>query len=125
MPASHWLSVRRSLVLSLYWFVAVCYAAVTEEQGPILAPHIGDGSKQPNIIFLLTDDQDLHMDSLNYMPNLKEHLIERGTYYRRHYCTVALCCPSRATIWTGKEAHNTNVTDVNPPYGLFPWPAAG
>lgn len=73
--------------------------------------------KQPNIVFILTDDQDLHMDSLSYMPYLKKHLTDRGTSYQRHYCTVALCCPSRVSLWTGKAAHNTNVTDVNPPYG--------
>lgn len=73
--------------------------------------------KQPNIVFVLTDDQDLHMDSLAYMPRLKKHLADQGTTFTRHYCTVALCCPSRVSMWTGKAAHNTNVTDVNPPYG--------
>ncbi|PPJ57714.1 hypothetical protein CBER1_00089 [Cercospora berteroae] len=80
----------------------------------------GTTAKQPNIIFILTDDQDLHMDSLSYMPYLKEHITEQGTTFGRHYCTVAQCCPSRVTIWTGKAAHNTNVTDVNPPYGGWP-----
>ncbi|KAF7892718.1 uncharacterized protein EAF02_000256 [Botrytis sinoallii] len=37
----------------------------------------------------------------------------------RHYCTTAICCPSRVTLWTGKNAHNTNVTDVAPPYGGY------
>lgn len=26
----------------------------------------------------------------------------------------------RETVWTGRNAHNTNVTDVNPPYGGYP-----
>ncbi|RMZ81805.1 hypothetical protein DV738_g2020, partial [Chaetothyriales sp. CBS 135597] len=77
-------------------------------------------SSQPNIIFILTDDQDVHMDSLLYMPFLKKHLIDEGLVFERHYCTVALCCPSRVSLWTGKAAHNTNVTDVNPPYGGYP-----
>ena len=74
-------------------------------------------SSKPNIVFILTDDQDLHMDSLSYMPFLKTHLIDEGTFFQRHYCTIALCCPSRVSLWTGRAAHNTNVTDVNPPYG--------
>lgn len=77
----------------------------------------GDASK-PNIVFILTDDQDLHMNSLAHMPHLKKHLLDEGTFFQRHYCTVALCCPSRVNLWTGKAAHNTNVTDVNPPYGM-------
>ncbi|KAK8212924.1 hypothetical protein M8818_003089 [Zalaria obscura] len=79
----------------------------------------GDASK-PNIVFILTDDQDLHMNSLAHMPHLKKHLLDEGTFFQRHYCTVALCCPSRVNLWTGKAAHNTNVTDVNPPYGGYP-----
>jgi hypothetical protein len=73
--------------------------------------------KRPNIIFILTDDQDLHMDSLNYMPLLQKYIVKEGTFYERHYCSTAICCPSRVRLWTGKYAHNTNVTDVFPPYG--------
>ncbi len=74
-------------------------------------------SRKPNIIFILTDDQDLHMQSLDYLPLVKNHLIDRGTLYKRHFCTTAVCCPSRVSLWTGKQAHNTNVTDVRPPHG--------
>jgi N-acetylglucosamine-6-sulfatase len=77
-----------------------------------------DGSK-PNIVLILTDDQDLHMDSLDYMPLLKQHIIDYGTSYKSHYCSTAICCPSRVTLWTGRNAHNTNVTDVFPPYGAW------
>lgn len=48
----------------------------------------GVSAKRPNVVFILTDDQDLHMDSLSYMPNVKKHLIDQGTYYQKHYCTV-------------------------------------
>ncbi|CAH0028530.1 unnamed protein product [Clonostachys rhizophaga] len=77
-------------------------------------------SSRPNIIFVLTDDQDVHMNSLDYIPLIKERLIDQGTLYKRHFCTTAVCCPSRASLWTGKLAHNTNVTDLFPPYGGFP-----
>ncbi|KAI0020296.1 alkaline-phosphatase-like protein [Xylariomycetidae sp. FL0641] len=88
-------------------------------------PLLGDGpvspnTAKPNIVFILTDDQDLHMQSLDYMPLLKKHITDRGTFFKRHFCTVSLCCPSRVTLWTGKAAHNTNVTNVTPPYGGYP-----
>lgn len=86
--------------------------AATEQQQPLTT------GKKPNIVFILSDDQDLHMDSLSYMPHLQKLLVERGTSFKRHYCVNALCCPSRVNLWTGKAPHNTNVTDVNPPYGL-------
>jgi arylsulfatase A-like enzyme len=78
---------------------------------------IGHGTKRPNVVFILTDDQDAQMNSLDYMPIVQEQLVKKGTNYRKHYCTVALCCPSRVNLWTGQTAHNTNVTDVTPPYG--------
>lgn len=76
--------------------------------------------KRPNVVMILTDDQDMHMQSLDYMPLLKKHMMDRGTFYKRHFCTTAVCCPARVTLWTGRTAHNTNVTDVNPPHGKYP-----
>ncbi|KAJ5692282.1 arylsulfatase, partial [Penicillium macrosclerotiorum] len=99
-----------------------CLSALTTlavGQSPSLQ-HPLSAMTRPNIIFILTDDQDVHLDSLKYMPFVKKHLIDQGTHYRSHYCTTSVCCPSRVTLWTGKLAHNTNVTDVNPPYGGYP-----
>ncbi|CAI4212298.1 unnamed protein product [Parascedosporium putredinis] len=75
---------------------------------------------RPNIILILTDDQDVHMDSLRFTPLTHKHLISQGTLYKKHFCTTAVCCPSRASLWTGKLSHNTNVTDLTPPYGGYP-----
>ncbi|KAJ5152395.1 hypothetical protein N7492_010690, partial [Penicillium capsulatum] len=72
--------------------------------------------KSPNVLFIMTDDQDLHMNSLDAMPNVKSLIGEHGTTYNSHYCTVALCCPSRVSLLTGKAAHNTNVTSLKMPY---------
>ncbi|RMD40226.1 hypothetical protein DV735_g4905, partial [Chaetothyriales sp. CBS 134920] len=80
----------------------------------------GHRDEKPNIVFILTDDQDAHLNSLAYMPKLQKHLIDQGTLFERHYVTVALCCPSRVSLWTGRAAHNTNVTDVQVPYGGYP-----
>lgn len=92
--------------------VKACFASAQEQ-----APFKVD-TQRPNIVFILTDDQDVHLSSLDYMPLVRKHLLEKGTYYKKHYCTTAVCCPSRVTLWTGKAAHNTNITDVNPPYGV-------
>jgi len=89
----------------------------------VLGPGHEQRSRRPNIVFILTDDQDLHMNSLDYVPFIQKHLIKRGTLYKKHFCTTAICCPSRVSILTGKLSHNTNVTDVSPPYGEIPVPA--
>lgn len=88
-------------------------------QRPVTGSSSSGSRDRPNIVFILTDDQDLHMQSLDYMPFVKKHLTDRGTFFKRHFCTIAICCPSRVSLWTGRAAHNTNVTDVNPPYGMI------
>jgi arylsulfatase A-like enzyme len=112
-------TVLISWVTLLSRAVAIDYAQI-----PIPAQQDQDLSKlstsRPNIVFILTDDQDLHLGSLEYTPLTRKHLLDEGTFYSRHFVTIAVCCPSRVSLWTGKAAHNTNVTDVNPPYGGYP-----
>ncbi|KAJ5371047.1 alkaline-phosphatase-like protein [Penicillium cataractarum] len=79
-----------------------------------------DATSKPNFIIILTDDQDLRMGSMDHLPKVKKYLTDEGMYFNHHYATVALCCPSRASMWTGKAAHNTKITDLKPPYGGFP-----
>ncbi|KAK6814360.1 hypothetical protein RU639_009474 [Aspergillus parasiticus] len=75
---------------------------------------------RPNIVFILVDDQDLQMDSLSYTPHTNHYIKDQGVFYKNHFVTTALCCPSRVSLWTGKQAHNTNVTEIYPPYGGYP-----
>ncbi|KAL7625776.1 hypothetical protein AAE478_004999 [Parahypoxylon ruwenzoriense] len=87
--------------------------------GPRPDPGVGRG-RRPNVVFVLTDDQDARLGSLEHMPRTRRDLLREGTSFARHYATTAVCCPSRVSLWTGRLAHNTNVTDVNPPYGGYP-----
>ena len=117
-------AVRRMLCFfiaaaALFTFIAEAKTVRNEVSSDSQVPFTSDINRhsRPNIIFFLTDDQDANLDSLSYQPFVQQHLINQGLMFKRHYCTVALCCPSRVNLWTGKAAHNTNVTDVNPPYG--------
>jgi arylsulfatase len=74
-------------------------------------------SKRPNFLFILTDDQDRQLGSPEYMPKTLSRIKDKGVEFTNHFVTTALCCPSRVSLWTGRQAHNTNVTDVNPPWG--------
>ena len=76
-------------------------------------------SKLPNFLSIMTEDQDLKLDSLSYMPLVVKHMQDRGMSFNNHFVTTALCCPSRVSLLTGRQAHNTNVTDVHPPWGKF------
>lgn len=103
--------------IGLAWLSALSVCAA---QTPLLARNNSTTAKQPNVLFIITDDQDLHLNSLDYLPKVKKYLSDEGTSFTHHYCTIALCCPSRVSLLTGKAAHNTNVTDVKPPYGGYP-----
>lgn len=46
------------------------------------------------------------------MSVLQNRLVNEGTQFTNHYGTVALCCPGRATLLRGQQAHNTNITQV-------------
>ncbi|KAG0236794.1 hypothetical protein BGW42_002662 [Actinomortierella wolfii] len=68
----------------------------------------------------MTDDQDNRYNSLDYMPNVNKYIRQEGTEFTNYYTTSAMCCPSRVSFWTGKFAHNTNVTNELPPHGGYP-----
>jgi N-acetylglucosamine-6-sulfatase len=70
---------------------------------------------KPNIILVLTDDQDLR--SLAHMPRVKAKLVDRGTTFENGLVTDALCCPSRASILRGQYPHNHGVEGNIEPSG--------
>ena len=45
-----------------------------------------------NIIFVMTDDQDLQLDSMVAMPYIKADLIEQGTTMENAFASTPICC---------------------------------
>ncbi|MBV9303833.1 MAG: sulfatase-like hydrolase/transferase, partial [Acidobacteriaceae bacterium] len=74
-------------------------------------------TKKPNIVFILTDDEDYA--SAQLLPSLKSQLIEKGASFDNDFVGNSLCCPSRSTILTGLYAHNHDVENNNPPKGGY------
>jgi arylsulfatase A-like enzyme len=64
-------------------------------------------TQQPNIVLVLTDDQ--RRDTMRRMPQVQRLLVDKGTQFSHAMVPTALCCPSRATILTGRYAHHTKV----------------
>jgi arylsulfatase A-like enzyme len=74
-------------------------------------------TRRPNIVFLLTDD--LSWDLVKYMPHVREMQAE-GTTFSKFFVSNSLCCPSRATIFTGKFPHNMGIYTNGGKEGGFP-----
>ena len=61
---------------------------------------------KPNVVFVLTDD--LSMNLVQYMPHVQA-MAKSGTSFANYTVTDSLCCPSRASTFTGKFPHDTGI----------------
>lgn len=72
--------------------------------------------RRPNIVFVLTDD--LAENLVAYMPHVLA-MQRHGVSFSNYFVTDSLCCPSRASILTGRYPHDTRVFDNSPPEGGY------
>ena len=61
----------------------------------------------PNVLIVMTDDQ--RFDSMAMLPRTRAWFGDQGTYFPNSYANTPLCCPSRASIMTGRYTHNHDV----------------
>lgn len=89
-----------------------------------------DGAEPPpveagryNIVVLYTDDQrfdtlDMTIDGVEVMPNVQQRLLPAGVKFANAYTPIPLCCPARASTYSGGFlAQDTGVLENNPPNG--------
>jgi N-acetylglucosamine-6-sulfatase len=72
---------------------------------------------QPNIVFILTDDQ--RWDETWAMPYFQADLAAHGISFSNMFVVNSLCCPARASILTGDYSHTTGVYGNGGTYGGF------
>ncbi len=84
-------------------------------------PRVVHAATKPNIIVVMTDD--LEVGTFNTMlasgllPNIKSRLVDHGITFDNSFVSDSLCCPSRATFFTGQYPHNTGVVSNSGPNG--------
>lgn len=61
---------------------------------------------RPNVLIIVTDDQ---RDGLGVMRATRRLIADKGYRFENAVATTPLCCPARASIFTGRYAHNTGV----------------
>lgn len=67
---------------------------------------ISRSADAPNILIIVTDDQ---RDDLSTMPETARLFRDEGLDLENGFVTTPICCPSRASIFTGRYAHNHGV----------------
>jgi N-acetylglucosamine-6-sulfatase len=72
---------------------------------------------RPNIVMLMTDDQTLA--DMEVMPKTRHLIGDAGVTFSNAFVSYSLCCPSRATYFTGQYAHNHGVLYNHPPNGGY------
>lgn len=60
----------------------------------------------PNILLLLTDDQDSLVGGMDHMPRLEKYLKRKGAVMDNFFVHTPICCPSRSSILSGRYLHN-------------------
>ncbi|XP_043241458.1 N-acetylglucosamine-6-sulfatase-like isoform X2 [Amphibalanus amphitrite] len=66
-------------------------------------------SKHPSFVFILTDDQDTVLQGMHPMSFTKKFFQDGGVEFKNAFVSTPVCCPSRATLLTGRYQHNTAV----------------
>jgi arylsulfatase A-like enzyme len=79
---------------------------------PAGAAHAQDGqpgaaASGPNVVVVMTDDQ--RYDDMAVLPRTRKLIGDAGVTFTRAYASYPVCCPARATFFTGQYAHNHKV----------------
>ena len=73
--------------------------------------------KRHNIVFILTDDQDLVLNTMPIMNKTEKVLFSKSLKFTNAFVNSPCCCVSRASILTGRYVHNTKSYGNNLPGG--------
>jgi N-acetylglucosamine-6-sulfatase len=112
--------MRARLIAVVAAGLAMATALALAPSEPAAPAAAGAQATPPNVIVLLTDDQETY--SMRVMKTVRKELKRKGTTMKRFYDNFPLCCPARTTIFTGQYAHNHHVLSNVPPdggYGVF------
>jgi len=74
-------------------------------------------AERPNFVVVMTDDQTV--EDLQVMQRTQSLLVDKGVNFSNSFVSYPVCCPSRATFFSGQYAHNHGVLGLFPPTGGY------
>jgi uncharacterized sulfatase len=108
---------RLATVCKVLWLLQIA-ASVSGFAG-LLFNGSSFGQTPPNVVLIVSDDQAYGDYSFMGHPHIKTPNIDRlaveSLTFRRGYVPSSLCCPSLATILTGRYPHQHKITSNDPP----------
>jgi N-acetylglucosamine-6-sulfatase len=112
--------------------IAACYLGLLVLAIVMLADPrakaIAEARPRPSFVVIQTDDQTLEQlyavfapvgEPIEAMPNTRALIAERGVTFNRYYTPYSLCAPSRASLLSGRYAHNDHVRGNVQPEGGY------
>nr|XP_055045645.1 N-acetylglucosamine-6-sulfatase [Misgurnus anguillicaudatus] len=98
-------SKMNSFSFMMLHFILIC---VTLHCGNLVA---ATSYPRPNIVLILTDDLDVSIGGMIPLSKTKKLIGDAGITFTNTFVASPLCCPSRASILTGKYPHNHHVVN--------------
>lgn len=92
---------------------ALCLACARPVAPTARSAERANSARRPNVLIILTDDQRL-AGTMAVMPATRRWFGRGGTRFTHAFATTPLCCPSRASIFSGLYAHNHTVQNNQP-----------
>ncbi|XP_032446074.1 N-acetylglucosamine-6-sulfatase isoform X1 [Xiphophorus hellerii] len=96
---------RRYCLRSFLSYLLICVTLWSQQSYGLF----GRANRRPNIVLILTDDLDVALGGLNPLTKTKKLIGDAGITFTNAFVASPLCCPSRASILTGKYPHNHHV----------------
>ena len=80
-------------------------------------PSAGAVVQRPNIVIVMVDDA--RVDDMRYLRNVQRLIKGPGAEFSQAFLSYPLCCPARASMLTGRYAHNHGVQHHQYPAGSY------
>jgi arylsulfatase A-like enzyme len=94
---------KRLVFIAVLALIVIPFPAAQQNRDGAAAATVG----APNVLVIVTDDQ--RAGTMFVMPKTLQWLRTGGVDFRQAYVPTPSCCPSRASIFSGRYVHNHSV----------------